>query len=148
MAVFGSRDVDSFLTAREAAAVSAWLGGSGKQWHVMRDGPFHRSTMLAGLWGGHNYRNLIIIIVVIIIVIIIIIIIITIIIIVIIVIKIIINYRNLSLAREVRTALLGVQPNLYKFYDQRILNSRVFPLVRDEAAIFDRSSSSSSSSSS
>ena len=34
-----------------------WLG-SGKQWHVMRDGPFHRSTVLAGLWGGNNYHNL------------------------------------------------------------------------------------------
>ena len=24
----------------------------------MRDGPFHRSTVLAGLWGGNNYHNL------------------------------------------------------------------------------------------
>ena len=43
VSVFGSRDVDSYLTEREAAAVRAWLV-SGKQWHVMRDGPFHRSV--------------------------------------------------------------------------------------------------------
>ena len=43
VSVFGSRDVDSFLTEREAASVQAWLV-SGKQWHVMRDWPFHRSV--------------------------------------------------------------------------------------------------------
>lgn len=99
VSVFGSRDVDSFLTEREAAAVKAWLV-SGKQFNIMRDGPFHRSTILAGLWGANNYANL-------------------------------------SMATTVKTALLGVQPNLYKFYDQRILNSRVFPLVREIAAIYD-----------
>ena len=36
----------SYLTDREASAVGAWLGGSGKQFHVMRDGPFHRSVSL------------------------------------------------------------------------------------------------------
>ena len=41
VSVFASRDVDSFLTEREAASVKSWLV-SGKQWHVMRDGPFHR----------------------------------------------------------------------------------------------------------
>ena len=92
VAVFGSRDVDSFLTERESAAVSAWLG-SGKQWNVMRDGPFHRTTILAGLWGG-------------------------------------VNYQNMTMALQVRGSLLGVQPNPYKFYDQRILNGRVWPLIR------------------
>ena len=110
VSVFGSRDVDSFLTEREAASVSAWLV-SGKQWHVMRDGPFHRyficpgvyghvhchvmsrSTVLAGLWGGANYENL-------------------------------------TMASQVRSQLLGVQPNLYKFYDQRILHGRVWPVIR------------------
>ena len=92
VSVFGSRDVDSFLTEREAASVKAWLV-SGKQWHVMRDGPFHRSTILAGLWGGANYENL-------------------------------------TMASLVRSQLLGVQPNLYKFYDQRILHGRVWPVIR------------------
>lgn len=98
--VFGSRDVDSYLTEREASAVGAWLGGSGKQFHVMRDGPFHRSTMLAGLWGAHNYMNM-------------------------------------AMAKKVKSALVDVQPNLFKFYDQRILQFKVFPLVRDIAAIYD-----------
>lgn len=55
VAMFGSRDTDSYLTEREAAAVQDWVE-SGEQWHVMRDG--HRATMLAGLWGGHNYANM------------------------------------------------------------------------------------------
>ena len=42
---FGSRDVDSFLSEREEASVRAWLA-SGKQFHVMRDGPFHRLKIL------------------------------------------------------------------------------------------------------
>ena len=92
VSVFGSRDVDSYLTDRETASVQAWMV-SGKQFHVMRDGPFHRSTILAGLWGADNYQNL-------------------------------------SMATTVRNALLGVQPNLYKFYDQRILHGRVWPLIR------------------
>jgi len=99
VSVFGSRDVDSYLTPRERAAVGAWLV-SGKQFHVMRDGPFHRSTILAGLWGANNYHNL-------------------------------------SMAASVKAALLGVQPNLYKFYDQRILHSRVWPVIRDFSAIYD-----------
>ena len=94
--MFGSRDIDSYLTEREAAAVQSWLV-SGKQFNVMRDGPFHRSTILAGLWGG-------------------------------------INYINTSMADTVRTALLSVQPNLYKFYDQRILHGRVWPIIRLVAA--------------
>jgi hypothetical protein len=39
------------------------------------------------------------------------------------------NYQDLPMANRVRTALLGVPPNLYKFYDQRILHYKVFPLV-------------------
>ena len=54
--VFGSRDVDSFLLARERAAVAGWLD-SGKQFHMMRDLPLHHATILAGLWGGNNYSN-------------------------------------------------------------------------------------------
>ena len=55
--MFGSRDSDSFLSEREAAAVSAWLR-SGEQFHVMRDGPFHTTPVLAGLWGASNYLNI------------------------------------------------------------------------------------------
>ena len=29
----------------------------GHQFHIMRDGPFHITTILAGLWGGDNYIN-------------------------------------------------------------------------------------------
>ena len=54
--IFGSRDSDSLLSEREEAAVSAWLR-SGEQFHVLRDGPFHRSQVLAGLWGANNYIN-------------------------------------------------------------------------------------------
>ena len=64
-----------------------------KQFHVMRDGPFHRSTILAGLWGA-------------------------------------VNYANMTRAAAVKKSLLGVQPNLYKFYDQRILHGRVWPVIR------------------
>ena len=28
-----------------------------KQFHIMRDGPFHITTILAGLWGANNYVN-------------------------------------------------------------------------------------------
>ena len=31
--------------------------------------------------------------------------------------------------KKVKSALLDVQPNLFKFYDQRILQFKVFPLV-------------------
>ena len=37
--------------------MSAWLR-SGEQFHVLRDGPFHRSQVLAGLWGANNYINM------------------------------------------------------------------------------------------
>ena len=40
------------------------------------------------------------------------------------------NYENLTMASLVRSKLLGVQPNLYKFYDQRILHGRVWPVIR------------------
>ena len=57
VATFCCRDTDSYLSEREAAAVQEWLN-SGRQWHVMRDIPNHRATILAGLWGGHNYQNI------------------------------------------------------------------------------------------
>ena len=97
--IFGSRDSDSFLSEREAAAVSAWLR-SGEQFHVMRDGPFHTAPVLAGLWGA-------------------------------------VNYINMSKAAAVRKSLLSVKPNLDYSYDQQILRSVVWPVIRDSAAIFD-----------
>ena len=99
VAVFGCRDVDSYVLPRERAAVAVWLE-SGHQYHVMRDLPLHHAPMLAGLWGGSNYHNF-------------------------------------SLALQVRQALLGVKVNLWKFYDQHVLQHRVWPLVRNKAVIHD-----------
>ena len=59
----------------------------------MRDGPFHITTILAGLWGGNNYINF-------------------------------------SRALEVRRKLLDVEPDQWKFFDQKILNSRIWPAIR------------------
>ena len=64
-----------------------------KQFHVMRDGPFHITTILAGLWGGNNYINF-------------------------------------SRALEVRRKLLDVEPDQWKFFDQKILNTRIWPAIR------------------
>ena len=56
--LFGCRDVDSYLLPRERAAVHQWLErGAASQFHIMRDGPFHHPTILAGLWGANNYLN-------------------------------------------------------------------------------------------
>jgi hypothetical protein len=44
------RDVDSRPTPREFAAVSEWIA-SGKTLHIMRDHPFHRVPIMAGMWG-------------------------------------------------------------------------------------------------
>ena len=63
------------------------------QFHVMRDGPFHITTILAGLWGGNNYVNF-------------------------------------TRALEVRRKLLDVEPNQWKFFDQKILNTRIWPAIR------------------
>lgn len=46
------RDIDSRLSAREAAAVAEWVG-LGKRFHVMRDHPSHSNyAMSGGMWGG------------------------------------------------------------------------------------------------
>jgi Flp pilus assembly protein TadD len=52
---FLCRDADSRINSQEAAAVAEWLG-SGRQFHVMRDAPFHTELILAGLWGGVGGR--------------------------------------------------------------------------------------------
>ncbi len=48
---FLCRDVDSRPTAREKAAVDAWIA-SGLPFHVMRDHVRHTDLVLAGMWGG------------------------------------------------------------------------------------------------
>jgi hypothetical protein len=49
--VFISRDCDSRLSAREAAAVNEWLQGP-KLIHVMRDHPEHSAPIMGGMWGA------------------------------------------------------------------------------------------------
>jgi hypothetical protein len=49
--VFISRDCDSRLSEREAAAVEEWMQGP-KLIHVMRDHPHHTTPILGGMWGA------------------------------------------------------------------------------------------------
>jgi len=49
------RDTDSRLTVRDKAAVDAWLA-SEKEFHIIRDHPFHQRPILGGLWGGTPAR--------------------------------------------------------------------------------------------
>lgn len=49
--IFISRDTDSRLNAREKAAVDEWLA-SDKQFHIMRDHPYHNYPILGGMWGS------------------------------------------------------------------------------------------------
>jgi hypothetical protein len=53
IAVF--RDCDSRIRPREAAAVNAWLQ-SGKEFHIMRDHPYHAVPILGGMWGCRTGR--------------------------------------------------------------------------------------------
>ena len=46
-----SRDTDSRLNTREAAAVEQWLN-SDRTFHVMRDHPAHCIGILGGMWGA------------------------------------------------------------------------------------------------
>jgi len=48
-----SRDTDSRLNLREKAAVDEWLV-SDKDFHIMRDHPWHGTPILGGLWGIKN----------------------------------------------------------------------------------------------
>ena len=54
-----SRDTDSRLNSREAAAVKEWLE-SGKSFHIMRDHPAHGTEILGGMWGvkGNKLNNM------------------------------------------------------------------------------------------
>lgn len=45
-----SRDVDTNFTHRERVAVEEWML-SGKNFHIMRDHPYHTVPILGGMWG-------------------------------------------------------------------------------------------------
>jgi len=47
------RDTDSRLNLRERVAVDEWLK-SGKDFHIMRDHPYHAIEILGGMWGARN----------------------------------------------------------------------------------------------
>lgn len=47
---FMSRDLDSLIYKREAAAVQEWCK-SKKSFHIMRDHPRHKTAILGGMWG-------------------------------------------------------------------------------------------------
>jgi len=48
-----SRDTDSRLSNREKLAVDEWLE-SNKDFHIMRDHPYHKTEILGGMWGVRN----------------------------------------------------------------------------------------------
>jgi len=48
-----SRDTDSRLNLREKNAVDEWLN-SDKDFHIMRDHPYHNALILGGMWGVKN----------------------------------------------------------------------------------------------
>ncbi len=56
VATFVSRDADSYILDREAAAVKEWLA-SDRWFHVMRDTPTHKLKILGGLWGVKAYQD-------------------------------------------------------------------------------------------
>ena len=51
--VMVSRDTDSRLSLREKLAVDEWLE-SDKDFHIMRDHPYHTTEILGGMWGCRN----------------------------------------------------------------------------------------------
>ena len=48
-----SRDTDSRLSTREKVAVDEWIE-SDKDFHIMRDHPYHATEILGGMWGAKN----------------------------------------------------------------------------------------------
>ena len=48
-----SRDTDSRINVREKLAVDEWLD-SDKDFHIMRDHPYHTTEILGGMWGVRN----------------------------------------------------------------------------------------------
>jgi hypothetical protein len=51
--IFLSRDCDSRFSEREVAAIKEWLS-SDKDFHIMRDHPYHTVPILGGMWGCRN----------------------------------------------------------------------------------------------
>lgn len=51
--VFLSRDCDSRFSDRELLAINEWLS-SDKDFHIMRDHPYHTVAILGGMWGCRN----------------------------------------------------------------------------------------------
>ncbi len=48
-----SRDTDCRFSEREVLAVESWLN-SDKDFHIMRDHPYHGTEILGGMWGCRN----------------------------------------------------------------------------------------------
>ena len=48
--LFASRDLDSRISAREAAAVKEWQEDSNEPIHAMRDHPAHGTSLLGASW--------------------------------------------------------------------------------------------------
>ena len=53
VSVMMSRDCDSRIHRREVEAVKEWLN-SDKDFHIMRDHPYHTVPILGGMWGCRN----------------------------------------------------------------------------------------------
>jgi len=53
VSVMLSRDTDSRVSERESLAVDAWLN-SDKDFHIMRDHPYHEMPIMGGMWGARN----------------------------------------------------------------------------------------------
>lgn len=51
--IYLSRDCDSRISQREVDAVNEWLN-SDKDFHIMRDHPYHAVPILGGMWGCRN----------------------------------------------------------------------------------------------
>jgi hypothetical protein len=51
--IFLSRDCDSRFSNREISAINEWLS-SDKDFHIMRDHPYHTVPILGGMWGCRN----------------------------------------------------------------------------------------------
>jgi len=48
-----SRDTDCRMSPREIEAINMWLA-SDKDFHIIRDHPYHNAPILGGLWGARN----------------------------------------------------------------------------------------------
>ena len=50
------RDLDSHISMREVSAVKEFLNST-KDFHIMRDHPFHIQPIMGGLWGIRQTMN-------------------------------------------------------------------------------------------